>query len=170
MRLEVSLVLIATLGSAGCTAGIATARLVAADRALQQATEAGAEFGAPYEYRLANRYYEKALETTSWNDYRVAMTLADEAARLANASVVVTQGGERGDDVNRAGEDLTDERSAKPDKAAPTPDPFGDIFEDEVDRGATEKTRKKSRDQEVEEDEDDLDFIDEDDELDLESP
>jgi hypothetical protein len=98
---------------AGCTATKATIHLVAADQALGRASEHGAAERAPYEYTLAVRYLEKAREEAGYSEYKVASSLARQAADYADQAIIVIekQGGARM--VDAAGRDLSDGRTPR---------------------------------------------------------
>lgn len=93
----------------GCTAGIATAKLVRAQQSLVDARDRGAETLAPYEYTLAQRHMHKALEEHGDAEYKVCVDLSAAAAGWAEASIVRMEGGGRDiEDLGRTGEDLSD--------------------------------------------------------------
>jgi len=96
--------------ASGCTASLATLRLVAADRALVQATEAGADVNAPYPYTLAQRHIEKALEEAGESEFKTSLELSKLARSYAEQATLEAKGGTRG--LGELGPDegsLTDE-------------------------------------------------------------
>lgn len=68
--------------STGCAVR-ASYFLVDAERAWQEAVDAGAETAAPYEYTLAHEYLLKAREEAGYSDYQVAEQLAKQAVDAA---------------------------------------------------------------------------------------
>lgn len=118
-----TLPLLLVLATSGCTATLATVRLMAADRAVAAASEAGAATAAPYEYTLATRHRDEAWDASAHAQYKVAVDLSRTAVTWAEQAKVVATGGTR--DVRQVGDDLTDEKAQDPfgDDEAPPPDP-----------------------------------------------
>lgn len=115
-------VLLLALPAAGCTATIATLRLVEADRAVRDAADAGAEANAPYEYTLAVRHLEEAIATSAVSEFKSTHQLARTATTWALEAKNVAQGGVRGaDKINT--DDLTDEVRPDPLGGDGTPSP-----------------------------------------------
>lgn len=108
----VAALLTAVVGS-GCTASLSTIRLVAADKAVRAADEAGAEVHAPFELEMARRHLDKAVEESSQSAYRDAIDLAREAEAFAAEAERIAKGGDRNVSEN-VGEDLTDDGSLTP--------------------------------------------------------
>lgn len=124
---------LAVLAASGCTAVKATVNLVAADQAVARAQDHRAPELAVYEYTMAIRYLEKAREEAGYADYKVAESLARQAADWADQSIIVIERGGRNLDLEDVGADMTDE-PPDPDEpsdldepseapAAPTPTP-----------------------------------------------
>ncbi len=71
------------LALGGCTATLATVRIVKANKAIVAAEDEGAEALAPYELTLAHAYRDKAVEQFADARHGAAMDLADLAATTA---------------------------------------------------------------------------------------
>lgn len=104
----------------GCTATLSTIRLVAADKAVRQAQDAAADVHAPYEFGLAQRYLEKAVEESAHSAHADAIDLAREAEAHAEEAYLQATGGGR--DVSQSGEDLSDREAAGEATTAPRGD------------------------------------------------
>ena len=110
------LLFLVLLPLAGCTATLATIRLLEADRAVHAAAEVGAATEAPYEYTLAERHRSEAWDASNHAQYKVAVDLCRTSVTWAEQAKLVATGGTR--DVRQVGEDHTDEATTRP----PTPD------------------------------------------------
>ncbi|HMV66850.1 MAG TPA: hypothetical protein PKA64_08375 [Myxococcota bacterium] len=112
--------LVLLLPMSACTAGFATARLVASGHSVAVAEEAGAEANAPYEYTLAVRHYEKAIEEHASSEYRACVDMAKLATMWAEQAKIVAEGGTRSiQGFERAGDDLSDTKDGAPLQEAP---------------------------------------------------
>jgi len=127
--------LIATLLSlGGCTATLATMKMVRADKAIAAARDDGAASMAPYELTLAVSYRDKAREQFADSQHGDAMALADLAKVTAGLAQAKATGRPLGDDPS-LDEDLTEGQRVMPDASdAPAPstedtDPLSDAFE-----------------------------------------
>ncbi len=119
-----TLPLLLVLATSGCTATLATIRLMEADRAVAAASQAGAATAAPYEYTLATRHRDEAWDASAHSQYKVAVDLSRTAVTWAEQAKVVATGGTR--DVRQVGDDLTDEKTEDPfeeERGEPTPAP-----------------------------------------------
>lgn len=151
---------LATALTSGCTAVIATSRMVAADKAIEQAREAQADVHATFEFELALREYERSINHASWSQYRDAVETADSSKGHAEAAyaIAVGDGLERAD-LENAGEDLQDggnpstPEALQPEPTSPQPmasneeeaEPSAPVEKDEYDEAFS--------DEDVEEDE-----------------
>ncbi len=107
--------------AAGCTAGIATARLLKAGEDVRSAEARGAQMKAGYELRLAQRHLEEARRLALRNEHRGMVEHAREASRLAVEARRIAEGGARTVQLQDAGDDLSDavrDRSALPEPPA----------------------------------------------------
>jgi hypothetical protein len=131
------------VSTSGCTAGLATLRLFSAEKAIQEATEKGADVHAPYPFTLAQRHLDKAIEESGESEFKTSLELAKKAKAYAEAAVTLTEGGTRdlGELINDDGQ-LSDEQAGEGaedgedlrDAAEPTPsdkkdEEEGDDFE-----------------------------------------
>jgi hypothetical protein len=130
--------------SSGCTAGIATVRLVAADKAVREAKEAGADVQATYQYTLAERYLDKAVEESTRSQYRATVDLA-RRAEAAAAEAIESMKGTRRIDLESAGEDISeDETKAGDEETGRKKDELDDeSFEDGADEEEEEAPRRR---------------------------
>lgn len=119
------------LAVAGCTATLSTVRIVAADKAIDEAEALGAPTRAPYEYTLATQYRAKAWEQFADGQHGDAVSLANLAATTARLAVT------RMDTAGRpAGPALDPEAlpdpapRTEPDTVVGDTDPLGDAFRD----------------------------------------
>lgn len=123
----------------GCTAGLATARLLEAGRKVRAAEEAGAEANAKFEYEMAIRAFHEARIENASAEYKDAVALAKTASQWAEDAKIVAQGGTRSiQNIERLGEDLSDEGTNGPQegeegekKPKDTRLPDDDLIEDE---------------------------------------
>jgi hypothetical protein len=79
----------------GCTAGLATLRMVEAGRKVQEAYDANADARAPFEYQMAVRALDKANEENAESEFKSAMQLAKTASTWAADAKLVAEGGSR---------------------------------------------------------------------------
>jgi hypothetical protein len=131
--------------TSGCTAVLSTVQLFAADKAVSEAREKGADVHAPYEFLLAERHLDKAIEESASSQYKMSIDLAKQAKEYAETAVQISEGGSRGiQDLDKAS-DLTDEQApdngsdlrdvpSKPeDDQTPREDEFDDFDDDDDD-------------------------------------
>lgn len=130
-RLITPLILSATLS--GCTATLATVQIVRADKAIQQAHDAGAEALAPYELTLATEYRAKAVEQFADARHGDAIDLSKLAATTARLAADKSRGPSRERDVKPEVSELTDAPSERAPSAdpPPAPDTDGDFLGDD---------------------------------------
>ncbi len=128
---------LAALLASGCTAGIATARLVSADKMLREAHEAGADVHAPYAYNLAELYLDKAVEQSSRSQFKVSMDLARQAEAFATKALEEVAGTRR-IDLENVGDDIQEQDLERP---APEDDgrKAGELDDETFDEGADEE-------------------------------
>lgn len=117
------------LGTQACTAAIAMVKVSATGRAVATAYDAGAEANAAFEYELARRHYEQAMEEHADAQYRTAIDLAKIGATWAEQAKIVATGGTRQLKGLGEGEDLSDENQT-PDGQPKPKQPTGEL-EDE---------------------------------------
>lgn len=79
----------------GCAAARSGYVLLNAQRAVQKASDAGAEKRSPYEYTLAVEYYHKACEENTFNEFGSADALATTAIDWAGKALENTSDAER---------------------------------------------------------------------------
>lgn len=102
-----TLLLLLVMPLAGCTATLATIRLLEADRALVAAEDVGAPTAATYEYTMAARHREEAWDASNHAQYRVAVDLSRTSVTWSEQAKIVATGGKR--DVRQVGDDLSDQ-------------------------------------------------------------
>ncbi len=113
----------------GCTATVTTTKLVQAEQALREAREVGADVHATFEYTVAARSYEQALELSSHSQWKAAHELAETAlSEASRATEKATHGDARSLEVEDAGEDIaeTEQSTAEiieSEQSAPEPEP-----------------------------------------------
>jgi len=118
------------LGTQACTAAIAMVKVSATGRAVATAYDAGAEANAAFEYELARRHYEQAMEEHADAQYRTAIDLAKIGATWAEQAKIVATGGTRQLKGLGEGEDLSDENQTPDGQPSTKPKPSGEA-EDE---------------------------------------
>ena len=84
------IMLIVGLGASGC----ATANKIGAAReTMDQARAAGAVYKAPYEFKAAEAYLDKAVTEAEEGDRKAANPLAEKAQTYANKALEMSGGG-----------------------------------------------------------------------------
>jgi hypothetical protein len=101
--------LIALLAAPGCTATLAMLRVTETGRAVAEAEEAGASVNAAFEYQLALRHYQQAMEEHGDAQYRTSVDLAKIGMTWAEQAKIVATGGTRDINALQGGDDLSDE-------------------------------------------------------------
>ena len=97
--------------TSGCTAVLSTIQLFAADKAVSEARDENANVLAPYEFLLAERHLDKAIEESASSQYKASITLAKQASAYAEEAILISQGGSRGiQELDKATE-LTDDQA-----------------------------------------------------------
>lgn len=130
--LFIASLLAAATSAAGCTATLATMKIVKANKAISAAVDDGAEAMAPYELTLAVSYRDKALEQFADSEHGDAMDLADMAKLTAGLAQAKATGRPLGDEG--LDEELTEGTRVMPDAPEESPatedtDPLADAFE-----------------------------------------
>ncbi|MCB9683042.1 MAG: hypothetical protein H6733_16380 [Alphaproteobacteria bacterium] len=124
------------LSAAGCTAGIATSRLLSANRALHDIELRGAAELAPYEHAMAEQHLDKAIEESANSQYKTSVELSKASLAWSQQAISTMEGGGRDlEELTTSGEDLDDLDNIPEPKPADKPKPdddFGD-FRDEDD-------------------------------------
>lgn len=108
-------IVLLTLMNTACTAGIATVRLLNADKAVRDAREAGADVQAPYQFTLAEHYLSEAVDQSNRSEYRASVDLAKKAEAAA-AEAVDSMNGTRRINLENAGEDIDEDDGKGPEE------------------------------------------------------
>jgi hypothetical protein len=121
---------------------MSTVRLVSAGKMVEEAREKGADVHAPYEFTLAERTLNKAVEESADAEYKASIELAKKAEQYATDAVLVTEGGSRSIEELGKAEDLSDDSpddgsdlldlggSSERPRPTPRPTPEEDDFDD----------------------------------------
>jgi len=108
-----------------CSAAFTTAKLMAAQRAVEAAGEAGAEELAPHPYARAQFHLAGAWEQSNYNAYRDAFKMAQTALAEAEAARLIAEGGDPRARALEATDELSDrqEEAYDPDALDRPPEP-----------------------------------------------